>query len=367
MKIAVLAWSPIASGAGWRDDGPELPIEFAKRLRQGGIVPVMSSAPWVQSVKVLWVASRFDTIDLACRDLAARESVPTREIGHITLKANGASDDKLPALQNGAQREAILRRLRQWRELHGFDAVIWRDSRADLYPQGQDLDSAKTSVAEYLRTLEDKTSVAVYIREVPPQIWTDIREAMIEELGWLSTTPINDANGLGFRDWQECRTTIGRLDTIQEDLRKVGFSIITSLLTASTFLNVLGVSTAAGVTFSSPSVRPAIFIAVMVLIAALFSLDTCYQVLLSGAAERALDLEIQMTPRVRITRYLSINAPASGISYIILALYFVFLATAAGLGFVAAGGLCRKPRPFLRGPGSGFGFWASRQASLLPR
>lgn len=34
-------------------------------------------------------------------------------------------------------------------------------------------------------------------------------------------------------DWQECRVTIGRMNTILEDLRKYGFSLVIGLLTAS--------------------------------------------------------------------------------------------------------------------------------------
>jgi hypothetical protein len=139
-------------------------------------------------------------------------------------------------------------------------------------------------------------------------------------------------------DWKECRTTIGRLDTILEDLRKVGFSIITGLLTASTFLNFLGTSTTPGVSAPTTDVRAVVFIIVMVLVAALFSVDTYYQVLLSGAVERALDLEAQTTnPPLRVTKYLSNNATRSGISFIILALYIVLLATAEGMGLFATG------------------------------
>jgi len=158
------------------------------------------------------------------------------------------------------------------------------------------------------------------------------------ELNWVPTRLITTADDQRLKDWQECRTTIGRLDTILEDLRKVGFSIITGLLTASAFLNFLGVPTTQGVPAPSTDMRAAVFIAVMVLVAALFSVDTYYQVLLSGAVERALDLEAQTDPAIRVTKYLSVNSTRSGISYIILALYLVLLATAEGMGLFAARG-----------------------------
>jgi len=154
-----------------------------------------------------------------------------------------------------------------------------------------------------------------------------------------SDAAITTANELRFNDWQECRTTIGRLDTILVDLRKLGFSFITGLLTAGAFLNFLGVQTTKEVSAPSPDLRAAIFIAIMVLVAALFSIDTYYQVLLSGAVERALDLEEVTDPRIRITRYMSNNATDSMISYLILFMYLALLATAEGLGLLATGRL----------------------------
>lgn len=156
------------------------------------------------------------------------------------------------------------------------------------------------------------------------------------------TTPevqITSVNDLRFHDWEECRKTIGRLDTILTDLRKYGFSIITGLLTAGTFLAFSkpeGASSLpppgnAASLLPSPGIA-AVFIVVMVLVAALFSVDTYYQVLVSGAAERALDLEAVMNPPIRVTKYLSINAMRSGNAFVILALYIILLMTTEGMG-----------------------------------
>jgi hypothetical protein len=151
----------------------------------------------------------------------------------------------------------------------------------------------------------------------------------------LSTT----ADDLRFQEWKECRAIIGRLDTILVDLRKVGFSLITGLLTASAFLNFLGIPTTQGVPAPTTDVSAAVFITVMVLVAALFSVDTYYQVLLSGTVERALDLEAETSPPIRVTKYLSRNATRSWSSFIILALYIVLLVTAEGMGLFAAKGM----------------------------
>lgn len=348
MKIAVLAWSPLAADPAWQLDGPSLPIEFAKTRRQGELIPVLCGEPWVQDSAVLWEVSPCADFTLACRDLAAREGVPVGEIGYVKLEGNGARDDRLAALPAGPPRDAVRNRLQQWGYAHQCDAVIWRDSCADLFQHEHTFEVARTDVLTYLRGLTDTAAAAAatYIQRVPIQVWTPLRDVLVDELGGVAPLPIRAiraADELRFKDWQECRTTIGRLDTIQEDLRKISFSLITGLLTAGAFLNVLGVQTTQAESASATTVRAAVFIAVMVLIAALCSLDIYYQVLISGAAERALDLEVQTTPPIRVTKYLSVNATRSGISYIILALYLALLATAEGLGLIAAGGLQQQP------------------------
>src|SRR5260221_1634211 len=64
---------------------------------------------------------------------------------------------------------------------------------------------------------------------------------------------IQSADDLRFKEWQECRTTIARLDTVLEDLRKVGFSIPVTLLTASTLFGLLGFPGTTGAPLMPPS------------------------------------------------------------------------------------------------------------------
>ncbi len=142
------------------------------------------------------------------------------------------------------------------------------------------------------------------------------------------------------KEWEQCRGTIAHFDTILADLRKFGFSLNTGLLTASAFLGFLGVQTTKDAPAIPLEARAAPFIAIMVLITALFSVDSYYQVLLSGAVERALDLEVKTDPHIRVTKYLSINAMHTRSTYVTLFLYLLLLVTAAGLGLLATGGEC---------------------------
>ena len=72
--------------------------------------------------------------------------------------------------------------------------------------------------------------------------------------------------------------------------------------------------------------------AIIVLIAALFSVDNYYAVLLSGAVERALDLEFELRPPVRLTKYLSTNAISTNAVRVTFGLYVALLVGAAILG-----------------------------------
>ncbi len=146
------------------------------------------------------------------------------------------------------------------------------------------------------------------------------------------------------KEWSECRTTIGRLDTILADLRKFGFSLVTTLLTASGIVATLkGGGALAGGTAAA-------FVSIMVLVAALFAVDTYYQVLLRAAVERAIVLEAQER-RLDLSRNLKVEADGSAASFVTVGLYLLLLATAAGLGLLAAGGL-------------GLGLWAQGPSGL---
>jgi hypothetical protein len=155
-----------------------------------------------------------------------------------------------------------------------------------------------------------------------------------------------------FKEWAECRATIARLDAILVDLRKVGFSFITALLTATSFLGLVDPKTIAAPT----PMRAAAFVAIMVLIAALFAIDSYYQVLLSGAVERALDLEVKSHPPLRLSKYLSINIQRTRAIVVTLILYLVLLLTAGFLGLLGvnitsvATGNAASPNAYGLGP-----------------
>jgi hypothetical protein len=130
-----------------------------------------------------------------------------------------------------------------------------------------------------------------------------------------------------YREWTECRATIARMDSILKDLRKYGFTLVTGLLTAGAFL---------GAGTGRPEAGVATIIAVMALLATLFSGDTYYSASMSGAVERALDLEARSWPPIRLTRSIHTNCHRASVVWITLGLYVGQLLVALGLGLATA-------------------------------
>lgn len=178
MTIVCLGWGSLilAPGdlplrTGWSGDGPKLPVEFARKSKDGRITLVVSEN--TPSVDVLWTALAVQDMDEAKRALKEREDTVAKNIGFWNVK--DCSD-------HGEARTIAV-----WAAAKGFDGVVW----TALPPKFPDI-SGKPScdeVVEYLRTLEGSTRLAAekYVRSAPDQIQTPYRDAIERELGW---TPV---------------------------------------------------------------------------------------------------------------------------------------------------------------------------------
>jgi hypothetical protein len=119
-------------------------------------------------------------------------------------------------------------------------------------------------------------------------------------------------------EWKVCRETIDRFDGILVDLRKYGFSILTGLTTAGSFLG-----------FSAPTanIQIGVIIVTMALIMVLYWLDIYYQSLIFEASFRARFLEIY-----RLKRNLSVYiAGFYGASHTGSILHFLYIGFLIGL------------------------------------
>jgi hypothetical protein len=175
MRIACLAWGSLVwnpgdlqIGSSWFDDGPLIPVEFARQ--SGGHRITLVIGRDFQPVTSLWAWMRTASLSLAIEDLRAREGTVAKRIGVWEIGLH--SPELIPDLSN-------------WAENKGADAVIW----TALPPKFQDVDNRVPTIEEvitYLHSLdlEKKKIAEEYIRNAPKQIETRYRKQMEMHFGW---------------------------------------------------------------------------------------------------------------------------------------------------------------------------------------
>ncbi len=93
MKIAVIGWGSIvwdpgelATGSRWHSDGPELPVEFARKSRDGRLTLVIHESSSDQ--RTYWALSALDTVEAARESLRQREGSPSIATIRCTSRDN---------------------------------------------------------------------------------------------------------------------------------------------------------------------------------------------------------------------------------------------------------------------------------------
>ncbi|MGA2768566.1 MAG: hypothetical protein ABSF24_09675 [Candidatus Bathyarchaeia archaeon] len=183
MNIAFLGWGSLVwdprnlrTGGTWRNDGPELPIEFARVSKDGRLTLVICSG--ARKVKTLWTPADCSTLDEAVRNLACREDTVSENIGFISVPDRR---------KKGRLKDSVLR-IEAWAKEKGLDAVVW----TDLKPKFKEIcktELTSENAIAYLRKLDDNSrkKAEMYVRNTPQQINTKIRESLEKELGWTCT------------------------------------------------------------------------------------------------------------------------------------------------------------------------------------
>ena len=177
MRIAAIAWGSLVWRPGelqtrgrWRRDGPPLPVEFARRSKDGRLTLVLQASAAEQ--RTYWVLSKMDSLDAALENLRQREGTTPANIHW----ARGEQGDR----QAGNDIDG---RVRLWLEERAdVDAAIWTG-----LPPTSPLDGANT-VAEavaYLEQLEGELleRAREYVVKTPAQIQTAVRREM-QRSGW---------------------------------------------------------------------------------------------------------------------------------------------------------------------------------------
>lgn len=170
MAIAVVGWGSLIwcprelnLRSRWRADGPCLPVELARKSRDGRVTLVIT--PGRKRVRTYWAESQFEEIDEAIENLSSREGTTRRRIGSCPSQ----SDDV-----DGA--------IAAWLGDHDeLEAAIW----TNLIPTFPD-DGLEELVVSYLNGLPEPwlTRAREYVEYVPLQVVTPVREAIEVALGW---------------------------------------------------------------------------------------------------------------------------------------------------------------------------------------
>jgi len=170
-----LIWDPqeLPCRGGWSDDGPLLPIEFARESGGDRITLVICEVS--VRVRALWTLLDALDIQTARQKLAAREGIKGRidlDIG-FWERASGKA--------HGLQSETIA----TWAARQDLDGVVWTNLPCGFRNSREVMPSADAVVA-HLRALDatKRPKAEEYVRRAPMQIATPYRRSIEKELGW---------------------------------------------------------------------------------------------------------------------------------------------------------------------------------------
>lgn len=181
MRIACLAWGsllwkpgPLALASPWHDDGPRLPIEFA-RESDGGELATAICPDGVEDAPTFWALLAATDVAVACEQLRRREQIPPERVDGV-------------GCEPGSSPSPVRATIAAWMARRPLDAVIW----TALPPRSRGIEGRRPSVDEacaYLAGLPPsrKPHAEQYVRRVPPVLTTRYRVAFETRLGW---TPI---------------------------------------------------------------------------------------------------------------------------------------------------------------------------------
>ena len=186
MKIAILGWGSLIwqpkdlyfdNDFGWKEDGPILPIEYARISKDGRLTLVIIENGSLSPT--LYTLSHYEAIDEAILNLAIREGSGRKCIGSYNKSKNEFSHDVF-------FKEKIV----DWINEKEFDAVIWTNLGENWNLKNENGEIVETikpdERIEYLKSLKGNAIALAeeYTRKTPVQIKTKYRIMIEEELNW---------------------------------------------------------------------------------------------------------------------------------------------------------------------------------------
>jgi len=174
MKIACLGWGSLIWNPKdlpiqepWFEDGPMIPVEFARESLNGRITLVIT--PGARLVQSLWSIIDRENIEAAKKALRLREETSLGNIG--VWKTGDIDPQHIPGLSS-------------WANTKNVGGVIW----TALPPKfgGENRTPSVADVIGHLSSLSPEKLVIAkeYVARAPKQIETLYRKAIESELGW---------------------------------------------------------------------------------------------------------------------------------------------------------------------------------------
>jgi hypothetical protein len=168
-----LVWQPdnLPIRGDWLEDGPWLPLEFARQSENGRLTLVVTPG-YRRKVRSLWALMAVETAE------DAREALRVREGNRARIESIGIW--RVSDASRGTMSE-----IDEWARGHDLSAVVWTALPAKFAGKNGRVPSLPDALG-YLRSLHGNTREIAeeYVRKAPAQIDTPYRQKFASDLGW---------------------------------------------------------------------------------------------------------------------------------------------------------------------------------------
>jgi len=178
MKIAIIGWGSLiwdpknlkTISDDWYEDGPMLPVEFARISNDGRLTLVI--IPRCEKQRTLWTVSALTAIEEARENLRLREGRTKSQHIHSRIRGGAAKPDSIP--------REVLAEIDGWLEEHlDIDAVVWTGLPSN-WEEKRGCSWSPIEAKAYLNSLVGDVykKAEEYIDKAPSQIRTEFRKRL---------------------------------------------------------------------------------------------------------------------------------------------------------------------------------------------
>ena len=178
MKIVCLGWGSLIWDSqdllvksNWENDGPLLPIEFARQSKNGRITLVICETTVLS--RVYWAEMSSNNLDVCVESLKEREGTNDINIHKVTRCNSVQTLDSIQVI------------IQNWLKLKEFDAAIWTGLPPKFGGTTNQMPTCNDVIA-YLNGLKDESYrlAKEYVEKTPIQIETEYRSPIRQAMNW---------------------------------------------------------------------------------------------------------------------------------------------------------------------------------------